>query len=158
MVMLSTITELAILDNIRKRHQNDVIYTYIGQVLISINPFKPIPELYSQRTLLEYRGKYPYELPPHIYALAEEMHRRLTSEATSQCVIITGESGAGKTEASKLILQYIAAVSGRGEDISRIKDVILDSNPLLEAFGNAKTIRNNNSSRFVRFFWDFMFY
>jgi len=98
MVMLSTISEQGILDNLKKRYQCNLIYTYIGHVLISLNPFKPIPDLYSQRTLLNYRGKYPYELPPHIYALAEEMYRQMINEGESQCVIITGESGAGKTE------------------------------------------------------------
>jgi myosin I len=108
------------MDNLKKRYVANHIYTYIGHVLISVNPFKPIPDLYSQRTLLNYRGtclcvsrnlraclinfylilvgKYPYELPPHIYALAEEMYRQMINEGESQCVIITGESGAGKTE------------------------------------------------------------
>ena len=151
MVMLSEINENAILKNLEKRYNNDSIYTYIGNVLISLNPFKAIPDLYSQKKLLEYRGKYAYELSPHIYMVAEEMYRRMLAEAEGQCVIISGESGAGKTEASKLIMQYIAAVSGKGEDVARVKDVILDSNPLLEAFGNAKTIRNNNSSRFGKY-------
>jgi myosin I len=120
MVMLSNISEQGIMDNLKKRYVANHIYTYIGHVLISVNPFKPIPDLYSQRTLLNYRGtclcvsrnlraclinfylilvgKYPYELPPHIYALAEEMYRQMINEGESQCVIITGESGAGKTE------------------------------------------------------------
>jgi myosin-1 len=151
MVMLSAsdINEQGIVKNLQKRYGHDMIYTYIGHVLISLNPFKPIPDLYAHKTLQEYRGKYAYELPPHIYMLAEQMYRQLMNDAENQCVIISGESGAGKTEASKLIMQYIAAVSGKGEDITRVKDIILDSNPLLEAFGNAKTIRNNNSSRFV---------
>lgn len=108
MVMLSTISEQGILDNLKKRYQCNLIYTYIGHVLISLNPFKPIPDLYSQRTLLNYRGKYPYELPPHIYALAEEMYRQMINEGESQCVIITGESGAGKTE-----VRAISSVASR---------------------------------------------
>lgn len=84
-----------------------------------------------------------------MYAIADDMYRHMLSEATNHCVIISGESGAGKTETSKLIMQYVAAVSGRGAEVTRVKDVILESNPLLESFGNAKTIRNNNSSRFV---------
>jgi myosin-1 len=152
MVMLSDISEGGILINLQKRFDQDIIYTYIGSVLISMNPFKPITDLYSPNTLNSYKGKYPYEQPPHVFALSEEMYRQMIVNAESQCVIISGESGAGKTEASKLIMQYIAAVSGKGADVTRVKDVILDSNPLLEAFGNAKTVRNNNSSRFVSLF------
>ena len=152
MVMLSDISEKGILVNLEKRFKVDLIYTYIGSVLISVNPFKPINGLYSQKTLESYRGKYPYELDPHAYCLAEQMYTQMINNAEAQCVIISGESGAGKTEASKLIMQYIAAVSGKGDDVSRVKNVILDSNPLLEAFGNAKTVRNNNSSRFVSIF------
>ena len=131
MVMLSDISEKGILVNLEKRFHADVIYTYIGNVLISVNPFKPISGLYTPDTLKSYRGKYPYELSPHVYALAEEMYRQMIANAESQCVIISGESGAGKTEASKLIMQYIAAVSGKGDDVTRVKNVILDSNPLL---------------------------
>lgn len=155
MVMLSEISEQSILNNLQKRHGQDQVYTYIGHVLISVNPFKPIPELYTPSTLASYQGKFPYELSPHIYATAEQMYRQMMADAENQCVIISGESGAGKTEASKLIMQYIAAVSGRGDEVSRVKDIILDSNPLLEAFGNAKTLRNNNSSRFVCFPFSF---
>eukprot|EP01132_Coremiostelium_polycephalum_P007665 gene7665-9430_t len=151
MVMLSKIANDSILDNLKKRYQADVIYTYIGNVLISVNPFKQIKNLYSERNLLEYRGKFRYELAPHVYAVADDMYRNMYAEGQSQCVIISGESGAGKTEAAKLIMQYIAAVSGKGVDVTRVKDVILESNPLLEAFGNAKTLRNNNSSRFGKY-------
>jgi len=151
MVMLSKIGNDSILDNLKKRYGGDVIYTYIGNVLISVNPFKQIKNLYSERNLLEYRGKFRYELQPHVYAVADDMYRNMYAEGQSQCVIISGESGAGKTEAAKLIMQYIAAVSGKGADVTRVKDVILESNPLLEAFGNAKTLRNNNSSRFGKY-------
>jgi hypothetical protein len=108
-----------------------------------------IKNLYSDRTLLDYKGKFPYEMPPHVYCLTDLMYREMRNSNESQCVIISGESGAGKTEASKRIMQFIAAVSGSSGDVMRVKDVILESNPLLEAFGNAKTLRNNNSSRFV---------
>ena len=87
---------------------------------------------------------------PHIYALTDDCYRNMLIDSENQCVIISGESGAGKTVCAKFIMNYIAKVSGGGSDIQRIKNVILESNPLLEAFGNAKTIRNNNSSRFVR--------
>ena len=97
---------------------------------------------------MSYRGRYLYELPPHVYALAEDTYRTMLSEKTDQAIIITGESGAGKTEASKFIMQYIATVSSNSAEIQRVKTQILGSNPVLEAFGNAKTLRNNNSSRF----------
>ena len=88
-----------------------------------------------------------------MYALTDDAYRNMLIESENQCVIISGESGAGKTVAAKFIMGYIAAVSGGSGDIQRVKDVILKSNPLLEAFGNAKTIRNNNSSRFVSADW-----
>ena len=90
-------------------------------------------------------------MPPHVFALADQIYRQLLQEGKRQCVIISGESGAGKTEASKKILQYIAAASSNSPDVLRVKDVIIESNPLLESFGNAKTIRNNNSSRFGKY-------
>jgi len=151
MVMLSRVSNDSILDNLKKRFSDEIIYTYIGHVLIAMNPYKLIKDLYSETTLRRYRGKYPYEEPPHVYAVADDMYRHMLSEACSHCVIISGESGAGKTETSKLIMQYVAAVSGRGAEVTRVKDVILQSNPLLEAFGNAKTVRNNNSSRFGKY-------
>ena len=90
-------------------------------------------------------------MAPHVYAIAEEAYHEMTGYNENQCVIISGESGAGKTEAAKKIMQYIAAVSsGTTDAIQHIKDIVLATNPLLEAFGNAKTLRNNNSSRFVR--------
>lgn len=91
----------------------------------------------------------PYENPPHVYGLADEMYRNMLIDRENQCVIISGESGAGKTVAAKYIMAYITRVSGGGPRVQHIKDVVLESNPLLEAFGNAKTVRNNNSSRFV---------
>jgi len=151
MVMLTKISEDTILDNLKKRYDNDIIYTYIGHVLIAMNPYKLIEKLYLERTLKDYRGKYQYEMPPHVYALADQMYRNMLQEGEDQCVIISGESGAGKTVTSKHIMQYIAAVTGHSPEVARVKDVILESNPLLEAFGNAKTIRNNNSSRFGKY-------
>ncbi len=103
-----------------------------------------------------YHQSAAYEHPPHIYALADKMFQNMITEEDNQCVIISGESGAGKTESAKLVMNYIASVSGRGGDASNIVDqvkhVILESNPLLESFGNAKTLRNNNSSRFGKYF------
>jgi len=151
MVMLSKVSESNIVDNLHKRYDADIIYTYIGHVLIAVNPYKLIQNYYTDRTLKDYRGKYQYELPPHVYSVADTMYREMLAEAENQCVIISGESGAGKTVTSKHIMQFIAAVSGSSPSVQRTKDIILESNPLLEAFGNAKTIRNNNSSRFGKY-------
>lgn len=140
MILLSKMTEEAINSNLEKRFKSDVIYTYIGNVLISVNPFRNIKDLYSERLLKDYRGKYPWEMPPHVYSLSDNVYRQLLQEGKNQCVIVSGESGAGKTEATKKILQFIAAASSKSEEVKRVNDVILQSNPLLEAFGNAKTL------------------
>jgi myosin-1 len=147
MVLLSDVTNPGIVRNLLERYNEDKIYTYIGPVLISVNPFKRMSDV-GPEFIKKYAGISKHDAPPHAYAVADHMYRRLIEDQYSQCVIISGESGAGKTEASKLIMNHIAACSGGGQEVSRIKSVILESNPLLEAFGNAKTIRNNNSSRF----------
>mmetsp|Transcript_26571 Transcript_26571/g.44608 ORF Transcript_26571/g.44608 Transcript_26571/m.44608 type:complete len:1023 (-) Transcript_26571:177-3245(-) len=151
LVLLEQISEQEILKTLKVRHSSDRIYTYIGPVLLSVNPFKDIRGLYAPSKINEYRGKYIYEAEPHVYALAEDTYRQLKVDRIDQCVIISGESGSGKTEASKKIMQYIAATSGSSQGIERVKNKILASNPLLEAFGNAKTVRNNNSSRFGKY-------
>ncbi|XP_040017912.1 unconventional myosin-Ie isoform X1 [Gasterosteus aculeatus] len=151
MVLLSKITEDAIVDNLKKRYMDDYIFTYIGPVLISINPFKQMP-YFGEKEVEMYQGAAQYENPPHIYALADNMYRNMMIDRENQCVIISGESGAGKTVAAKYIMSYISRVSGGGPRVQHVKDIILQSNPLLEAFGNAKTVRNNNSSRFGKYF------
>mmetsp|Transcript_11310 Transcript_11310/g.20776 ORF Transcript_11310/g.20776 Transcript_11310/m.20776 type:complete len:1021 (-) Transcript_11310:294-3356(-) len=151
LVLLEEISEDEILKTLKARHKLDEIYTYIGPVLLSVNPFKDIPNLYSQHKINECTGKYMYECTPHVFALSEDTYRQLKVDRIDQCVIISGESGSGKTEASKKIMQYIAATSGSSQGIQKVKDKILASNPLLEAFGNAKTVRNNNSSRFGKY-------
>ncbi|XP_030663586.1 unconventional myosin-If isoform X2 [Nomascus leucogenys] len=151
MVLLPQITEDAIAANLRKRFMDDYIFTYIGSVLISVNPFKQMP-YFTDREIDLYQGAAQYENPPHIYALTDNMYRNMLIDCENQCVIISGESGAGKTVAAKYIMGYISKVSGGGEKVQHVKDIILQSNPLLEAFGNAKTVRNNNSSRFGKYF------
>ncbi|XP_016522129.1 myosin IEb isoform X3 [Poecilia formosa] len=151
MVLLSKISEDAITDNLKKRYMDDYIFTYIGPVLISVNPFKQLP-YFTEREVEMYQGAAQYENPPHIYALADCMYRNMMIDSENQCVIISGESGAGKTVAAKYIMSYVSKVSGGGAKVQRVKDIILQSNPLLEAFGNAKTVRNNNSSRFGKYF------
>uniref|UniRef100_A0A673MQX0 Unconventional myosin-Ie-like n=1 Tax=Sinocyclocheilus rhinocerous TaxID=307959 RepID=A0A673MQX0_9TELE len=151
MVLLSKINEDAIVENLKKRYMDDFIFTYIGPVLISVNPFKQMP-YFGEKEIELYQGAAQYENPPHIYALADNMYRNMMIERENQCVIISGESGAGKTVAAKYIMGYISKVSGGGPRVQHVKDIILQSNPLLEAFGNAKTVRNNNSSRFGKYF------
>jgi myosin-1 len=120
-------------------------------VLVSVNPFRDLG-IYTEQVLDSYRGKNRLEMPPHVFAIAESSYYNMKAYKDNQCVIISGESGAGKTEAAKRIMQYIASVSG-GEtgDIKKVKDMTLATNPLLESFGNAKTLRNNNSSRFGKY-------
>jgi myosin-1 len=119
--------------------------------LVSVNPFRDLG-IYTDQVLDSYRGKNRLEMPPHVFAIAESAYYNMKAYKDNQCVIISGESGAGKTEAAKRIMQYIANVSGgTGGDIQQIKDMTLATNPLLEAFGNAKTLRNNNSSRFGKY-------
>lgn len=103
--------------------------------------------LYSPAIVQQYRNVRLGDLPPHVFAVANETYRALMQDRRDQCVVISGESGAGKTESTKLILSYLTHLSGRH---SQIEEQLLESSPVLEAFGNAKTMRNNNSSRFVR--------
>lgn len=150
MVLLQKISEGSIVENLKKRFMEDTIFTYIGPVLVSVNPFKQL-QIFTDREVEMYQGAAQYENPPHVYALADNMYRNMMIDMENQCVIISGESGAGKTVAAKFIMGFIAKVSGGGPKVQRVKDVILESNPLLEAFGNAKTVRNNNSSRFGKY-------
>ncbi|SCW00690.1 LAFE_0C09802g1_1 [Lachancea fermentati] len=147
LTLLSTISDEAINENLKKRFHNGTIYTYIGHVLISVNPFRDLG-IYTDEVLNSYKGKNRLEVPPHVFAIAESMYYNIKAYNENQCVIISGESGAGKTEAAKRIMQYIAAASVTHSDsIGKIKDMVLATNPLLESFGCAKTLRNNNSSR-----------
>lgn len=147
MTLLTTISNEAVNQNLEKRFRNAEIYTYIGSVLISVNPFRDLG-IYTDEILASYRGKNRLETTPHVFAIAEGAYYNMIAYKENQCVIISGESGAGKTEAAKRIMQYIAAVSGgTGTEIQDVKDMVLATNPLLESFGCAKTLRNNNSSR-----------
>lgn len=140
----------AFVENLRKRFQEDLIYTYIGPVLVSVNPYHEL-DIYNNEVIKSYKNVNFYELPPHVFAIADASYRSMRGENRDQCILISGESGAGKTEASKKILHYIAASSTHSKDVERVKDRLLESNPLLEAFGNAKTTRNDNSSRFGKY-------
>eukprot|EP00732_Lithocolla_globosa_P002185 Lithocolla_globosa_v1_NODE_1358_length_2634_cov_10.430399.p1 type:complete len:815 gc:universal NODE_1358_length_2634_cov_10.430399:2581-137(-) len=150
MITLTDLSEQSMVGNMKERYTASIIYTSIGAVLVSINPYKDLGS-FSNSTISKYKGKQSYEVPPHVFSLAEETYKNLLTENADQCIIISGESGAGKTEASKGIMQYIAAITGGGSGVDRVKNVVLESNPLLESFGNAKTLRNNNSSRFGKY-------
>ncbi|KAL4803036.1 P-loop containing nucleoside triphosphate hydrolase protein [Aspergillus unguis] len=151
LTLLSKISNEAINDNLKLRFQHGEIYTYIGHVLVSVNPFQDLG-IYTDKVLDSYRGKNRLEVPPHVFGVAESAYYNMKSYNDNQCVIISGESGAGKTEAAKRIMQYIASVSGGSDSsIQQTKDMVLATNPLLESFGNAKTLRNNNSSRFGKY-------
>ncbi|KAK2850079.1 hypothetical protein Q7C36_008862 [Tachysurus vachellii] len=150
MVLLEPLSEETFIGNLKKRFEHNEIYTYIGSVVISMNPYKALP-IYTADKVEEYRNRNFYELSPHIYALADEAYRSLRDQDKDQCILITGESGAGKTEASKLVMSYVAAVCGKGQEVNKVKEQLLQSNPVLEAFGNAKTVRNDNSSRFGKY-------
>uniref|UniRef100_A0A8C9ERG3 Myosin IC n=1 Tax=Pavo cristatus TaxID=9049 RepID=A0A8C9ERG3_PAVCR len=150
-VLLENFTsEAAFIENLRKRFKENLIYTYIGSVLVSVNPYKEL-EIYSKQNMERYRGVSFYEVSPHLYAIADNSYRSLRTERKDQCILISGESGAGKTEATKKILQYYAVTCPASQQVETVKDRLLQSNPVLEAFGNAKTLRNDNSSRFGKY-------
>merc|ERR1719193_249354 len=140
-----------ILNCLRKRFEAGKIYSAIGTILISINPYKMLPKLYGRKAILKYRDAFEShkDPPPHVYTIADQAYRGLTMPGgRSQSIIISGESGAGKTEAAKQVLSYLGAVAG---SVSGIEKKVFDANPILESFGNAKTLRNNNSSRFGKY-------
>ncbi|XP_017887268.1 myosin-IB [Ceratina calcarata] len=143
-------SEEAFIDNLRKRFNENLIYTYIGQVLISVNPYKKLP-IYNTETIQYYQGRNFFEAPPHIFALSGTAYESLLNENRDQCILISGESGSGKTEASKKVLEFIAAATGHKKQVEEVNDKLIGSNPVLEAFGNAKTNRNDNSSRFGKY-------
>lgn len=143
-------SEAAFIENLRRRFRENLIYTYIGSVLVSINPYKEL-EIYSKQQMERYRGVSFYEISPHIYALSDNTYRSMRTERKDQCILISGESGAGKTEASKKILLYYAVTCPTKEHMDTLGERLLKSTPVLEAFGNAKTLRNDNSSRFGKY-------
>uniref|UniRef100_A0AAR2J7Y4 Myosin motor domain-containing protein n=1 Tax=Pygocentrus nattereri TaxID=42514 RepID=A0AAR2J7Y4_PYGNA len=143
-------SEAAFIENLRRRYKENLIYTYIGSVLVSVNPYREL-EIYSKQHMERYRGVNFYEISPHIYALADNSYRAVRTERKDQCILISGESGAGKTEASKKVLQYYTTMCPTRNNTQSIRERLLQSTPVLEAFGNAKTLRNDNSSRFGKY-------
>ncbi|TRY93055.1 hypothetical protein DNTS_023831 [Danionella cerebrum] len=151
-VLLDEVNMEQFMENLRLRFEKGRIYTFIGEVVVSVNPYKHL-DIYGKEVIEDYRGRELYENPPHLYAVADAAYKAMKRRARDTCIVISGESGAGKTEASKYIMQYIAAITNPNQraEVESVKNVLLKSNCVLEAFGNAKTNRNDNSSRFGKY-------
>ena len=158
MAELTHLNEASVVHNLHMRYQADLIYTYSGLFLVTVNPYTPLP-IYGRDYVNMYKGRSREDSKPHIFAMADEAFRNLVDEGTNQSILVTGESGAGKTENTKKVIQYLASVAttdtprarSGGQQTSNLSEQILRANPILEAFGNAQTVRNHNSSRFGKF-------
>ncbi|PIO34624.1 hypothetical protein AB205_0056020 [Aquarana catesbeiana] len=161
MAMLTHLNEPAVLYNLKDRYKAWMIYTYSGLFCVTVNPYKWLP-VYNPEVVNAYRGKKRQEAPPHIFTISDNAYQFMLTDRENQSILITGESGAGKTVNTKRVIQYFATIAAVGEVKKKestggmkgtLEDQIIQANPLLEAFGNAKTIRNDNSSRFVSFIY-----
>ncbi|XP_013840744.1 myosin-7B isoform X5 [Sus scrofa] len=162
MAMMTHLNEAAVLHNLRQRYARWMIYTYSGLFCVTINPYKWLP-VYTASVVAAYKGKRRSEAPPHIYAVADNAYNDMLRNRENQSMLITGESGAGKTVNTKRVIQYFAIVAALGDGPGKkaqflatktggtLEDQIIEANPAMEAFGNAKTLRNDNSSRFGKF-------
>ncbi|NP_001288468.1 myosin-6-like [Zea mays] len=152
MTRLAYLNEPGVLQNLKSRYGMNEIYTYTGNILIAVNPFQRLPHLYNNHMMGIYKGAEFGELSPHPFAIADHAYRLMMNCGKSQAILVSGESGAGKTESTKSLMQYLAFMGGKAQSGGRsVQQQVLESNPVLEAFGNAKTVRNNNSSRFGKF-------
>ncbi|XP_040566481.1 myosin-3 [Lepeophtheirus salmonis] len=151
---LTYLNEASVLWNLKSRYIAKMIYTYSGLFCVAVNPYQRYP-IYTPTTVKLYLGKRRTEVPPHLFAVSDTAYRNMLSNGSNQSLLITGESGAGKTENTKKVIAYFAMVGAREDKKSKVKvsleDQIVQTNPILEAFGNAKTARNDNSSRFGKF-------
>ncbi|XP_049895736.1 myosin-13-like [Epinephelus moara] len=160
MAMMTHLNEASVLYNLKERYAAWMIYTYSGLFCATVNPYKWLP-VYDAECVAAYRGKKRMEAPPHIFSVSDNAYQFMLTDRENQSVLITGESGAGKTVNTKRVIQYFATISVGGGDKKRdmskvcycgsLEDQIIAANPLLEAYGNAKTVRNDNSSRFGKF-------
>merc|ERR1719357_2505442 len=157
MAMMTYLNEASVLYNLKERYAAWMIYTYSGLFCATVNPYKWLP-VYDAEVVNAYRGKKRMEAPPHIFSVSDNAYQFMLCDRENQSVLITGESGAGKTVNTKRVIQYFATISVGGDkkkDSGKIQgsleDQIIAANPLLEAYGNAKTVRNDNSSRFGKF-------
>ncbi|CAL8330796.1 unnamed protein product [Merluccius merluccius] len=146
MTQMEELSETTVLMNLKKRFDQELIYTYIGSILVSVNPYKMF-NMYGTDMVLQYEGHGLGDNPPHLFAIANLSYTSMMDAKLNQCIVISGESGSGKTEATKLILRYLTAIHHK----RNITQQILEATPLLESFGNARTLRNDNSSRFGKF-------
>ncbi|XP_020880157.1 myosin-16 isoform X3 [Arabidopsis lyrata subsp. lyrata] len=152
MTRLSYLHEPAVLDNLATRYELNEIYTYTGNILIAVNPFQGLPHLYDAEVMEKYKEAYFKELNPHVFAIGGIAYREMINEGRNKCILVSGESGSGKTETTKMLMRYLAYFGGHSAVEGRtVENQVLESNPVLEAFGNAKTVKNNNSSRFGKF-------
>nr|XP_046270855.1 myosin-11-like isoform X2 [Scatophagus argus] len=165
MAALTFLNEASVLHNLRERYFSSLIYTYSGLFCVVVNPYKMLP-IYSEKIIEMYKGKKRHEVPPHIYSITDNAYRNMMQDREDQSILCTGESGAGKTENTKKVIQYLAVVAsshkgkkevnpqqqqGGSLAYGELEKQLLQANPILEAFGNAKTIKNDNSSRFGKF-------
>ncbi|XP_066214358.1 myosin-9 [Saccopteryx leptura] len=153
MAELTCLNEASVLFNLKERYYSGLIYTYSGLFCVVINPYKNLP-IYSEEIVDMYKGKKRHEMPPHIYAITDTAYRSMMQDREDQSILCTGESGAGKTENTKKVIQYLAHVASSHKskkDQGELERQLLQANPILEAFGNAKTVKNDNSSRFGKF-------
>ncbi|XP_062387894.1 myosin-9 isoform X1 [Sardina pilchardus] len=160
MAELTCLNEASVLHNLKERYYSGLIYTYSGLFCVVINPYKNLP-IYSEEIIEMYKGKKRHEMPPHIYAITDTAYRSMMQDREDQSILCTGESGAGKTENTKKVIQYLAHVASshktkKDQNSSvlshgELEKQLLQANPILEAFGNAKTVKNDNSSRFGKF-------
>ncbi|KAL2323471.1 hypothetical protein Fmac_027850 [Flemingia macrophylla] len=152
MTKLAYLHEPGVLHNLETRYMMNEIYTYTGNILIAINPFQNLSHLYDTDMMQRYKGTRIADLSPHVFAIGEAAYREMITEEKSNSILVSGESGAGKTETTKMLMQYLAYLGGNAASEGRtVEQQVLESNPVLEAFGNAKTVRNDNSSRFGKF-------